>query len=63
MDKGTKYCIFFPTKTRASPLAILKQFVTFTGRKIRYLRIDGAKEFQSDRDEIKEYCADNDIVL
>jgi len=25
------------------------------------LRIDGAKEFQSD--EIKEYCANNDIVL
>jgi len=25
------------------------------------LRIDGAKEFQSD--EIKEYCADNDVVL
>ena len=51
----------FPTKTRASPLALLKQFVTFTGRKIRYLRIDGAEEFQSD--EIKEYCADNDVVL
>jgi len=39
----------------------LKQFVTFTGRKIRYLRIDSAKEFQSD--EIKEHCADNDVVL
>jgi len=25
------------------------------------LRIDGAKEFQSN--EIKEYCADNDVVL
>ena len=61
MDKGTEYCVSFPTKTRASPLALLKQFVTFTGRKIRYLRIDGAKEFQSD--EIKEYCADNDVVL
>ena len=61
MDKGTEYFVSFPTKTRASPLTLLKQFVTFTGRKIRYLRIDGAKEFQSD--EIKEYCADNDIVL
>jgi len=52
MDKGTEYFVSFPTKTRASPPALLKQFVTFTGRKIRYLRIDGAKEFQSD--EIKE---------
>jgi len=43
MDKVTEYFVSFPTKTRASPLALLKQFVTFTGRKIRYLRIDGAK--------------------
>jgi len=61
MDKGTEYFVSFPTKTRASPLALLKQFVTFTGRKIRYLRIDGAKEFQSN--EIKEYCANNNVVL
>ena len=45
MDKGTEYFVCFPTKTSASPLALLKQFVTSTGRKIRYLRIDGAKEF------------------
>jgi len=61
MYKGTEYFVSFPTKTRASPLALPKQFVTFTGRRIRYLRIDGAKEFQSD--EITEYCADNDVVL
>ena len=61
MDKGTEYFVSFPTKTRASPLALLKQVVTFTGRKIRHLPIDGAKEFQSD--EIKEYCADNNVVL
>ena len=48
-------------KTRASPLVLLKQFVTLTGRKIRYLRIDGAKEFQSD--EIKKNCAENDLQL
>jgi len=33
MDKGTEYFVSFPTKTRASPLALLKQFVTLTGRK------------------------------
>jgi len=61
MDKGTKYFVSFPTKTRASPLALFKPFVTLTGRKIRFLRIDGAKKFQSE--EIKQYCADNDVVL
>jgi len=61
MDKGTEYFVSFPTKTRASPLALLKQFVTLTGRKIHYLRIDSAKEFQSD--EINEYCTENDVVL
>jgi len=60
-SKGKEYFVSFPTKTRVSPLVLLKQFVTCTGRKMRYLRIDGAKEFQSD--EIKEYCADNDVVL
>jgi len=61
MDKGTEYFVSFPTKTRASPLALLKQFVTLTGRKIRYLRMDGAKEFQSD--EIKEYCVVLQLVM
>jgi len=36
MDKGSEYFVTFPTKTCASPLALLKQFVTFTGRKIRF---------------------------
>jgi len=53
--------VSFPTKIRASPLALLKQFVTLTGKKICYLLIDRAEEFQSD--EIKEYCAENDVVL
>jgi len=49
MDKGIEYFVSFPTKTRASPLALLKQSVTLAGRnlKIRYLRIDGAKDFQN----------------
>jgi len=61
MDKGTEYFVSFPNKTRASPLALLKQFVTLTGRKIRYLEIDGAKESQCDK--IKEFCGENDVVL
>jgi len=38
MDKGKKYFVSFPTTTRASPLVLLKTFVTLTGKKIRYLR-------------------------
>jgi len=53
IDKGTEYFVSSLAKTRASPVALPKQFGTLTGRKIRYLRIDNAKEFQSD--EIKEY--------
>jgi len=30
MDKGTEYFVSFPTKTHASPLALLKQIVTLT---------------------------------
>jgi len=48
MDTGTEYFVYFPTKTHASPFALLKQFVTLICRKIRYLQIDGAKEFQSE---------------
>jgi len=61
MNKGTKYFVSFATKTHASPLSLLKQFVTLTVRNFCYLRIDGAKEFQSD--EIKECCAENGVVL
>jgi len=61
MDKGTEYFVSCPTKTRASPLALLKQFVTLTGRKIHFLRIDSAKEFHSE--EIRQNCADNNVVL
>jgi len=64
MFKGTGYFVSAPTKTRASALVLLKQFVTFTKRKIRYLQIDCAKEFQSELfEEIKEYSTENDVVL
>jgi len=61
IDKGTEYFVSFPTKTCASFLALPKQFVTLTGRKICYLRIDSAKKFQSD--EITRHCAENDVVF
>ena len=43
MHKGKEYFVSFPTTTCASPLVLLKTFDTLTGKKIRYLRIDGAK--------------------
>jgi len=45
MDKDAEYFVSFPANNRASPLVLLKQFVTLTGRKIRHLRINGAKEY------------------
>ena len=61
IHKGTEYLVSFPTKTRVSPLVLFKQLVTLTGRKICYLHIDSAMEFQLE--EIVEYCAENEIVV
>jgi len=61
MDKGTEYFVSFPTKNRECPLALLKQFVSLTARKVRYLRTDSTKKFEPDY--IKEYCAENNVVL
>ena len=40
---------------------LLKQYITTTGRKPRYLRVDNAKEFTSN--EMVDYCRDNGIIL
>jgi len=53
--------VSFLTKTSASPLALLEQFITFTDRKICYFPTDSAKKFQSE--EIVDYYAENDVVL
>ena len=41
--------------------SLLKHYITTTGRKPRYLRVDNAKEFTSN--EMVEYCRDNSIIL
>ena len=37
LDKGTEYWATYPTKTRSSPLVLLKQYITTTGRKEQLL--------------------------
>jgi hypothetical protein len=60
VDKTTEYVSLYNTKTRSNPLALLKEYLTFTGRKIRYLRMDNAKEFHSE--EMLAFCRDNGII-
>jgi hypothetical protein len=61
VDKTTEYVSLYNTKTRSNPLALLKEYLTFTGRKIRYLLMDNAKEFHSE--EMLAFCRDNGIII
>jgi len=49
LDKGIKYWETYPRKTRGmgTPVQLLKQYITTTGRTPRYLRIDKAKKLTS----------------
>ena len=61
LDKGTEYWATYPSKTRGTgtPVELLKQYITTTGRTPRYLRIDNAREFTSQ--EMVDFC-DNVIM-
>lgn len=61
IDKTTEYLATFNTTSRHSPLHLLMTFINTTGRKPKYLRVDGAKEFVSE--DIQKYCDDNNILL
>jgi hypothetical protein len=61
IDKGTEYLANFNTKTRQSPVALLKAYITATGKAPRFLRVDGAKEFVSD--EMVTFCTSEKIIL
>ena len=54
VDKDTEYLANFNTKSRQNPVDLLSAYVNTTGKKPRYLRVDGAKEFVSD-DMIQYY--------
>jgi len=63
LDKGTEYWAIYPSNTRGTgtPVELLKQYITTTGRTPRYLRIDNAKEFTSQ--ELVDFCSDHNIIL
>jgi len=63
LDKGTEYWAIYPRKTRSTgtPVELLKQYITTTGHTPRYLRIDNAKKFTSQK--MVDFCSENDIIL
>ena len=61
VDKDTEYLANFNTKSRQNPVDLLRAYVNTTGKRPRYLRVDGAKEFVSD--EMVAYCVQNHIIL
>ena len=61
VDKGTEYFAAFPAKNRKNPLELLKAYIATTGKKPRYLRVDGAKEFATP--EMENYCIEHGIIL
>jgi hypothetical protein len=61
VDKTTEYVSLYNTKTRSNPLVLLKEYLTFIGRKIRYLHMDNAKEFNSE--EMLAFCRHNGIII
>ena len=48
VDKDTEYLANFNTKSHHNPVDLLRAYVNTTGKRPRYLRVDGAKEFVSD---------------
>jgi len=58
LDKNTDYWATYPRQTRGTgtPVELLKQYVTTTGRSPRYLRIGNAKEFTSQ--EMVDFCSE-----
>jgi hypothetical protein len=61
VDKDTEYLANFNTRSRHNPIDLLRAYVTTTGKRPRYLRVDGAKEFVSDY--MVEYCIQHNIIL
>ena len=61
VDKGTEYIANFNTKSRQNPVQLLREYINVTGKKPRFLRVDGAKEFVSD--DMVEFCVNQNIIL
>jgi hypothetical protein len=61
VDKNTEYYVTFNTATRDSPVALLQEYINFTGKPIRFLRVDNAKEFTCPGRV--DLCNANNIIL
>ena len=61
VDKDTEYLVNFNTKSRQNPVDLLRSYINTTGKKPRYLRVDGAKEFVSD--DMTKFCTSENIIL
>ena len=66
MDKDTEYLANFNTKSQHNPVDLLCAYVNTTGKRPRYLRVDGAKRIRKwchSRCDMVEFCVQNHIIL
>ena len=61
VDKNTEFYLTFNTSTRDTPVTLLQKYMNFTGKSIRFLRVDNAKEFTCPT--MVDFCSDNNIIL
>jgi len=61
VDKNTEYCVTSNKTTRDSPVDLLQEYMNFTGKPIRFLRVDNEKEFT--RPAMVDLCNANNIIL
>ena len=61
VDKNTEYCVKFNTPTRDTPVTLLQEYMNVTGKTIRFLRVDNAKEFTCPA--MVDLCNANNIIL
>ena len=45
VDKNTEYYVTLNTPTRDTPVTLLQEYMNFTDKPIRFLRVDNASEF------------------
>jgi hypothetical protein len=58
---NTEYYVTFNTVTRDSPVALLQEYINFTGKPIRFLSVDNVKEFTCPA--MVDLCNANNIIL
>ena len=59
--KNTEYYVTFNTSTRDTPVALLQEYMNFTGKSIRFLRVENTKEFTCP--VMVDLCNASNIIL